>query len=311
MKISLNPSPQRMPRALVCILFFLSGLAGTVSASGKESKVSKGSFYLTLQHDGLTRKYLLHVPASYDGKSKVPLLFNFHGFGGKVADYVKSTNMRPLADEENFLLVYPQGTPINGFSHWNAATPSKTNKSDADDLGFVKKMIASISVEYEVDPKRIYACGYSNGAFFSYYLGCYLSESIAAVGSVSGTMLEESYEKGKPSRRVPMINLHGTADNVVPYEGKKGLTPIPDVISFWVKKNATRAKPELNNFKSGRSRVRRSVYSDDLGIPWIEHYKIKGGRHIWFEFELNGLDANRLIWDFFSKHDLNGPRQKR
>ena len=311
MKIPLKPFRQGKLFPLACILLALSGWAETKRASGKDSKVSKGSFNLTLEHDGLTRKYLLYVPSSYDGRSEVPLLFNFHGFGGKVAGYVKSTDMRPLADEENFLLVYPQGSLINGFSHWNAATPSKTNKSDADDLGFVKKMISAISASHKVDPERIYACGYSNGAFFSYYLGCYLSESIAAIGSVSGTMLEESYEKGKPSRRVPMINLHGTADSVVPYEGKNGLTPIPQVLSFWVKKNATRTKPELNNFKSGRTRVRRSVYSDDHGIPWIEHYKIKGGRHVWFEFELNGSDTNRLIWDFFSKHDLNGPRQKR
>ena len=311
MKIPLKPFRQGMPGALVCILVFLSGLAGTGSASGKDSKVSKGSFNLTLEHDGLTRKYLLYVPSSYDGRSEVPLLFNFHGFGGKVTSYVKSTDMRPLADEKNFLLVYPQGSPINGFSHWNAATPSKTNKSDADDLGFVKKMISAISASHKVDPERIYACGYSNGAFFSYYLGCYLSDRLAAIGSVSGTMLEESYEKGNPSRRVPMINLHGTADNVVPYEGKNGLIPIPQVLSFWVKKNATHAEPESTNFKSGRTRVRRSVYSDAQGISWIEHYKIKGGRHVWFEFELNGSGANRLIWDFFSKHDLNGPRQKR
>ena len=299
-----------MPYALVCILVFLSGLAGTGSASGKHSKVRKGSFNLTLEHDGLTRKYLLYVPSSYDGKSELPLLFNFHGFGGKITGHLKSTDMRPLAEEENFLLVYPQGSLINGFSHWNAATPSKTNKSDADDLGFVKKMIASISADYKVDAKRIYACGYSNGGFFSYYLGCYLSDKIAAIGSVSGTMLEESYEKGNPSRRVPMINLHGTADSVVPYEGKNGLTPIPEVLSFWVNKNATRSKPGVNNFKSGRTKVRRSVYSDDHGIPWIEHYKIKGGRHVWFKFELNGSGTNRLIWDFFSKHDLNGPRKK-
>jgi len=307
----LDQVPSDVLLRLVCLALLLAGTGETANARADDPKNPRGSFNLTLEHDGLTRKYLLYVPASYDGKSKVPLLFNFHGFGGKVAGYLRATDMRPLADEENFLLVYPQGSPLNGFSHWNAATPSRENKSDADDIGFVNKMIASISAGYKVDPKRIYACGYSNGAFFSYYLGCCLSERIAAIGSVSGTMLEEAYEKGKPSRRVPMINLHGTADSVVPYDGKNGLTPIPKVLSFWVLQNETRTQPAATNFKSGRTKVRRLVYSDAKGTAWIEHYRVKGGGHVWFELNLEGSDANRLIWNFMSGHDLDGPRSKR
>lgn len=278
------------------------------SSSVENAEVTTGSLNLSLEHDGLNREYLLYVPSTYDGTRKFPLLFNFHGFGGTASSHSRVADMRSLADEEKFLLVYPQGSLIGGYSHWNAATQSLENKSNADDIGFVGKMISAISASHRVDDERIYACGYSNGAFFSYYLACYLSNKIAAVGSVSGTMLEESYEKGNPSRRVPSINLHGTADYVVPYSGGDGLTSISDVISFWVEKSGAESDPTktILNFRS--STIEHSVYSDANGTSWVEHYKIFQGGHDWFDLDLNGSDTNRLIWDFFSEHDLNGPR---
>ena len=93
--------------------------------------------------------------------------------------------MRSLADSENFILVYPQGTLLDGNPHWNAGLESDTNKSDADDFGFVEALIGEISSNYRIDPARVYSCGYSNGAFFTYALACYHSNKIAAIGSVA------------------------------------------------------------------------------------------------------------------------------
>lgn len=283
---------------------------GSVSGtSNSGAGVSTGSFNLTLLHDGLTREYILYVPASYDGSSQFPLLFNFHGFGGTVADHLQAADMRSLATSEKFLLVYPQGSLLGGYSHWNAASPSAENKSSADDIGFVRKMITSISASHQVNSNRIYACGYSNGAFFSYYLACYLSDKIAAVGSVSGTMLEETYQQGKPTRGVPMINLHGTADSVVPYAGGSGLVAIPNVVNFWVGQNAAGATPSTTTLNSGSLNVEKSVYSDLNGTSWIEHYKVNGGGHVWFDLDFSGSDTNGLIWSFMSRHGLQGPIQ--
>ena len=264
---------------------------------------------LTLQHDGLTREYLLYVPDIYDGSSTVPLMLNFHGFGMTATEQQTWTDMRDIADVENFILVYPQGTSLDGYPHWNAGLDTPGNKSDADDFGFVDAMIVELSAEYNIDPKRIYACGYSNGAFFSYALACFSSDKIAAIGSVAGTMLEESYQQCSPSHPTPMINLHGTQDFVVPYTGSgEGLTPIVDVIDYWVGYNNTQTTPTVNSVSDRGLTIEHYQYANgDNGVE-VEHFKIVGGDHVWFEMDYQGSGTSQLIWDFVSRFDIDGLR---
>jgi polyhydroxybutyrate depolymerase len=61
----------------------------------------------TIVHDGLNREYVLYVPTSYDGTSSVPLMLNFHGFGGSASDYMQEADMRSLAEADTFILIYP------------------------------------------------------------------------------------------------------------------------------------------------------------------------------------------------------------
>ncbi|MEC8244783.1 MAG: PHB depolymerase family esterase [Verrucomicrobiota bacterium] len=276
------------------------------SSKDNSTNTSGETLNLSLQHDGLTREYLLYVPSSYNGNSAVPLLFNFHGYGGTSSDHLSTADMRSLADQENFLLCYPQGSSDSyGSGHWNAALPSGDNKSTADDTGFVSAMITSISSSYQVDSTRIYACGYSNGGMMSYFLGGSMSEKIAAIGSVSGSMLEGNPD---PTNPVPMINFHGTADYVLTYSGGDGSTSTTDTLSYWATRNGASTTPVITNMDSGNLSVQKSVYSDSNGTVWVEHYKVINGGHVWFDFDLNGSDTNQLLWDFFEKHDLDGPR---
>jgi polyhydroxybutyrate depolymerase len=264
-----------------------------------------GSLSLNLQLNGITRNYLLYVPKSYDLISPSPLLFNFHGYGGTSNDHLLSANMRTLADQENFLLVYPQGSFDSfGAGHWNASLPGGENKSTADDTGFVRAMITSISKSYQVDEKRIYACGYSNGGMMSYFLGGSMSDKIAAIGSVSGTMLNGNPD---PAHPVPMINIHGTSDSILTYYGGDGSTSTSDTLTYWANQNGANSSPQVTNLTSGNINVEKFVYSDSNGTVWVEHYKVENGGHVWFDLDLNGSDTNRLLWDFFKKHDLNGP----
>ena len=276
------------------------------SSKDNSTNSSAETLNLSLQHDGLTREYLLYVPSSYNSNTAVPLLFNFHGYGGTSSDHLSTADMRSLADQENFLLCYPQGSSDSyGFGHWNAALAGGDNKSSANDIGFVSAMITSISSSYQVDSTRIYACGYSNGAMMSYFLGGSMSDKIAAIGSVSGTMLEGNPDPVSP---VPMINLHGTADSVLTYSGGDGSTSTTDTLLYWATKNGASTTPVLTNLNSGDFSVEKSVYSDSNGTAWVEHYKVINGGHVWFDLDLNGSDTNQLLWDFFNKHDLNGPR---
>ena len=276
------------------------------SSKDNSTNSSAETLNLSLQHDGLTREYLLYVPSSYNSNTAVPLLFNFHGYGGTSSDHLSTADMRSLADQENFLLCYPQGSLDSyGSGHWNAALPGSDNKSTADDTGFVSAMITSISSSYQVDSTRIYACGYSNGGMMSYFLGGSMSEKIAAIGSVSGSMLEGNPDPANP---VPMINFHGTADYVLTYSGGDGSTSTTDTLSYWAIRNGASTTPVITNMNSGNVSVQKSVYSDSNGTAWVEHYKVINGGHVWFDLDLDGSDTNQLLWDFFKKHDLDGPR---
>ncbi|MEM7028949.1 MAG: PHB depolymerase family esterase [Chloroflexota bacterium] len=267
-----------------------------------------GLFTHSLHHDNLDRTYILYVPESYKETSPVPLMLNFHGFGMTANQQLKSADMRSLADTENFILVYPQGTLLDGYPHWNAGLESKDNKSDADDFGFVEVLIDEISADYTIDSERIYASGYSNGAFFAYSLACFHGDKIAAIGSVAGTMLEETYEQCRPSHPIAMINIHGTADSVVPYEGGEGLTPIDAVLDYWIVANNTSTTPVINSHNDKGITIEHFAYANGDSNTAVEHYKIIGGGHVWFDIDYEGANTSRLIWDFVSRYDINGLR---
>ena len=255
-----------------------------------------GLFTRTLSHNGITREYILYVPDSRDETSEVPLMLNFHGFGQTADQYLKFADMRSLADTENFILVYPQGTLLDGDPHWNAGLKSDTNKSNADDFGFVEALINEISSNYKIDPARVYSCGYSNGAFFTYALACYHSDKIAAIGSVAGTMMEETYNNCNPSHPTAMINIHGTSDAYVPYGGwNEGLKSIDDVLAYWTGFNNTSATLTVNRMNDGVITIEHDSYTDGDNNTSVDHYKVIDGGHVWFDISYDGSDTSALV----------------
>ena len=279
---------------------------GTECGDGGDTNAT-GLFTQTLFHGGVTREYIIYVPEAYDGTSKVPLMLNFHGYGGFANQYLKYADMRPLADIENFILVYPQGTLLNGDPHWNSGLESDNNKSDADDFGFVEALIDEICSRYNIDSARVYSCGYSNGAFFTYALACYHSDKIAAIGSVAGTMMEETYNNCRPVHPMAMINIHGTSDYVVPYGGgSKGLLSIDEVLAYWIGFNNASTTPIVNRMNDRGVTIEHYSYTDGDNNTSVEHYKVIDGGHVWFDISYDGSNTSRLIWNFVSRYDIHG-----
>ena len=123
------------------------------------SSISQDFISQTIVYDGNIREYELYIPENYSNSNEVPLLFNFHGGGGTAADQIYLSDMRSLADQNNFILVYPQAIADptdNGSLNWIFK-----GDSDHDDIYFVEALIDELSSQYTVDPKRVYACGYS------------------------------------------------------------------------------------------------------------------------------------------------------
>ena len=258
---------------------------------------------LILSHNNVNREYLLHIPENYDPNNSHPIVFNFHGYGGTATDHMYSADLRSIADTAGFILVYPQGLPLDGSPHWNIAENGGDNKSNSDDFGFVTSLINELQSEYNVDTNRIYACGYSNGAGFSYSVACHLDQ-FAAMASISGLMSDWALINCDPPKPVGVMIIHGTSDESRPYSGINDyLLSVDEEIQFWTDFNDTDSLPQINNFNDGNS-IEHFKYDNGTNGSSVELYKINNGYHVWFDFLHNGKNTNQLIWNFFSKHSL-------
>ena len=244
----------------------------------------------------------MYVPQSYSDQA-VPLLFNFHGFGDTAEQYMNYVDMRSLAESEQFILVYPQGSCLNGASHWNPCTTGGDNKSTADDLGFVEAMIDNISLNYNIDSERVYASGYSNGGMMAYGLANYKSNLITAVASVSGAMLDCA---GTISRPVPVIHLHGTSDGVIPFNGSSEYSSVQSTLDYWINFNNTSVNPVISTYSDQGMSIEHYLYNDGDDNISVEHYKYVQGGHEWFNSSFQGQNTSELVWNFLSKYNING-----
>ena len=286
------------------VLFFsilLIILSGCKKDNNNSESCYSNNNAQTIIHDGINREYVLYIPNSYDGTSAVPLMLNFHGFGGSASDYMNYADMRSVAESDTFILVYPQGSCSDGSSHWNPCPVGGDNKSTADDVGFVESMINEISSQYNVDMERIYAAGYSNGGMMAYGLAHYKSDLIAAVASVSGVMLDCT---GPTSHPMPVVHLHGTSDGVLPYNGGDGWNSTQSTLEHWINFNNTVLTPTVISDNN----IEHYVYDQGDSLVSVEHYKYIGGDHVWFSATFQGQNTSELIWNFVSRYDINGLR---
>ena len=268
----------------------------------------------SITHDGMERDYIIYVPEIYDGSKAVPLILNFHGFGSSASQQMFYGDFRDIADTEGFLLVHPEGTTLIGNQFWNVGFPGIS--STIDDVGFTEALIDELATLYTIDLDRVYATGMSNGGFMSFLLACQLSEKIAAVASVTGSMTQDTFDDCNAQLPTPVLQIHGTEDDVVLYNENNLSLPIPDVISYWVDHNNCETTPTTTTLPdvdvSDGSTIEYSVYEDgDNGIT-TEHMKVIGGGHTWPGSVLNtagtnqDIDASMEIWLFFSRYDING-----
>lgn len=268
----------------------------------------------SIQHNGLTRTFILYVPANYSGLTDVPLLFNFHGYGSNASQQMSYGNFRPIADTAGFLIVHPQGTLDNSnTTHFNVGWGG----SGSDDVGFTSALIDSLSADYAIDQSRIYSTGMSNGGFMSFHLACNLSNRIAAIGSVTGSMVPFTMANCNAAHPTPVIQIHGTADATVPYNGASGWTAsIPSVMTHWANYNNCNSSPTTtavpNTNTTDGSTVEKMVYANGDNCTEAVHFKITGGGHTWAgsSFPLTGtnydINASIEVWKFVSKYNING-----
>ena len=261
---------------------------------------------------GQYRSYRLYVPAIYTGATARPLILNLHGYTSNALQQQQYSNFMPIADTANFLMVYPNGTYNSGQRFWNAGISTAL----VNDIAFLSALIDSLDLTYNINLNRVYSCGMSNGGFMSHTLACELSNRITAIASVTGSIFNQQYGPNcHPTRPVPVMQVHGTADPTVTYTGSTTSMAIDSVVKYWVRKNNCNPVATFSNVPNTSTTdgctAEHYRYLNGLSGSTVEFYKIIGGLHTWpgFPFGCSGtnmdINASKEIWRFFSKYSLS------
>ena len=267
-----------------------------------------------LTHKGLDRYYYIQL-AHPEAEGLSSVLFNLHAYGSNALEQMNYTNFNNLANtkENNFILIHPQGAPLNtvltsSSSHWNSG--GWTIGSTVDDVDFIDTIIKLVSQKYNLNQDRIYSTGMSNGGFMSYHLACNLSSKIAAIASVTGSMSKETYEDCNPTHSTSILQVHGTIDATVPFEGNSalGMRSINDVMDYWKLYDACDIEPIsiVTDYFDIEISVQHDTYLNCLNDVQVELYKIEGMGHRWPNKQRYGISATEKIWEFINLYDING-----
>ena len=257
--------------------------------------VQTGKVTKELIMNGTTREYIIYVPENYTGTSSLPLLLSFHGLTSNMEFNFNYTNFDQLAEDENFIVVHP-----NGISNtWTVSA------NDDTDINFIVALLNQLEEDYNIESNRIYSTGMSMGGFFSFSLACRLSDRIAAVASVTGSMYQPAINNCSPVKPMPILQIHGTEDGTVQYSSVAGL------LDFWTSHNNTDDLPIIFNIPDSDtgdgSTVERFEYLNGDSDVEVQHLKITGGGHEWPGFQGNmDINASEEVWSFVKAFDLNG-----
>lgn len=261
----------------------------------------------TIGQDLIQREYILKIPTDYDHEDATPLLINLHGFGDCASDYSELIGefygLAKLANERNFIVAYPQGAyrPEKDDTYWEPGDSGIENIYD-NDVYFIENLIAELSEEYNINPAMIYACGYSNGGMMAYSLACNRSNLFAAIGIMSGTMLEEDCTLEKP---VPVIKFHGIADEVLPYNGNVWYQSVDEIVNFWLDKNEIPVSSLLSHDLNDGKVISDSYFgfnNNCLRLYTINEEYGKPGDHVWFSEKIEAYTPNERMWFFFTSN---------
>ena len=256
-----------------------------------------------IEHNGLDRRFKIYEPSKLSPNVALPVLFNFHGYGSNADQQLIYGDFRGLADEEAFILVVPQGSLLEGTTHWNSDSEF-TSKSTADDLGFVSRMIDELETRYNIDNTKVYAAGMSNGGAMSLYLACSLSDQITAVASVTGFMSADLISNCGAIDPTSVILIHGTADSVVSWESGLGGGSILDIGEFWAEHNncSQSSQTALEDYNGDSVSGVIHQHSGCDAETLVQVYEITDMDHIWPEsWRGDDVDGAKVVWDFLKQ----------
>ena len=305
--------------ALLAVLAVQGALAAGPAAAA--NSVAAGDQRFEINHGGLTRRYLVHVPRAYDPATPAPLLMAFHGGGGDMQFMADDARygLISMSERVGAIVVFPNGySPFPGgrLATWNAGECCAAARDKRiDDVGFARAVLAQVQRQYAVDAKRVFATGMSNGGMLSHRLACEMADVFQAVASVAGTDVTTDCT---PARPISVLHIHARDDDHVLFNGGAGpgafrdkskvshFTAVPETVARWVRRDGCTAPPvrvlqrpgawcERYSGCRGGSQVQLCV-TETGGHSWPGASEVRRGKPP----ASHALSANDVMWDFFT-----------
>ncbi len=276
--------------------------------AGAASDKAKGYTYKdTVNIDGINRTFQVHLPAGYRSMKNMPLVLAFHGLhlNGTLMMFLSGFNS--VSDKNGFVVVYGDGIG----EQWDDGRGAH----GYDDVGYVCKVIEKVSTTVSIDKRHVYACGISNGGYFSQLLACAIPDRLAAIGVVGATLVQGAANHCHSSRPMPIMFFLGTGDPLVAWgsagNGSNvgelgdlaelvgvskiggvdsvlarygGIMPVPEVIDFWTAHNRCPSGNPYTSMEPDRdpkdgTRVKKEAWGSTGNEVVL--YRIEGGGHTW------------------------------
>jgi len=288
---------------VILVTFFLVGCGAPVATP----TIQPGDSERKLMVNDLERSYLLHIPSGLNNQQPVPVIFAFHGYGQTPLIMKKIAEFDDAADQANFLVVYPKG--IEKTWNYGGGGTGVATAGSVDELAFVRQILSDLDTIATIDPKRIFAVGFSQGAALVYRLACDMSDIFAAIAPVSHPM---DHGTCQPPQAVSVLHVHGLADTIRTYSDG-----VEQGIATWVQLNDCTGSAQVEELcqtfvdqihiklddcaeEKPTNTVTHTAYSSCQAGTAVELYTFVSGGHIWPSKYVPPF--SELIWDFFEAH---------
>lgn len=266
--------------------------------------------FINFNHNNTNRRYLLHIPPNLEPNA--PLVFVFHGYSGNPYDIMTYSEMNAVANENRFAVCYPEGSLDQYDNLYFNVGYDMHVESEVDDVDFIINLAQYLQQTHNLSSTNTFSTGFSNGGDISYMLACQASDIFRAIAPVAGMIKLDIYNDCDKASAIPVFEIHGTNDNVTPFEGDLNndegwgaFLDIPTTIEYFAQKNnlTELSIDTLENIeKNDNSYVISFTHYSENTTNQVWLYKIIGGEHDWPGAWGNmDINSSEKIWEFFNQ----------
>jgi polyhydroxybutyrate depolymerase len=249
----------------------------------------------TITVDNRERQFMIHLPPSFSNAKKLPIIFAFHGGGGEYKKTIRYYKLNDLADENGFIVVYPNAVN-KAWSMSGVISRAKKMNDGVDDVKFISILLDNLIADYKVDSNHVFCTGISRGGIFSLYLAWQLSERITAIAPVCASIPESIVNDFSFKHSTPVLLINGTEDPLISYTGGPGklagrnaesqtanMLPTEELVNKIVKMNNCQSAPVVTNLADNdpNDDCTATDYSYSCNDSRVEFIKIINGGHAW------------------------------